>query len=227
MGRQNDGFGHPLAGELKSMAEETFGSTVLAGIEGASSIPASHSRPAIKSRPVANAWDNGRPTSEATSLGPPLAFRRSDGGEPDRETPGPAKATASYKDFRRICDDLFAEAKRAQIYLLDGKLSDTGMEVVVEVEELLDRLYANAWGQDESLKRIVVAIGSQLNNVDWTDAHVGFLKNVVSLLRNSYLIDDSLVTECLELIREHGLEVFRGTVTETEVRKKYRIAEVE
>ena len=110
---------------------------------------------------------------------------------------------------------------------MDGRLSDTGMEVVVEAEQLLDKLYVNTWGERECLKRIVLAIGSQIYNVQWTQAHVAFLKDVVGLLQISYHIDDSLVEECLKLIRVHGLEVFRGTIAETEVRKKYRIMEVD
>ncbi len=101
------------------------------------------------------------------------------------------------------------------------------MEVVVEVEHLLDELYANGSGKHECLKRIVVAIGSQLYNVQWTSAHVTFLQDVANLLHTSYLIDDSLVSECLKLIKSHDLELFRATVAETEVRKKYRITEAD
>ncbi len=119
------------------------------------------------------------------------------------------------------------EVKRASDYLVEGTMSDMGMEVVVEVEQILDELYRNTWGTNECLKRIVVAIGSQIYNVRWTAAHVGFLKDVVRLLRISYLIDESLVAECLKLIRDHRLEVFRGSIAETEVRTRYRIVEVD
>jgi len=120
-----------------------------------------------------------------------------------------------------------AEIKRADDYLVDGSVSETGMEVVVEVEQLLDELYQTRWGKKECLKRIVVTINSQINNVRWTQAHVEFLKDILVLLRNSYLIDDSLIEECYKLIKEHGLDAFRGTISDAEVRKKYRIVEIE
>jgi len=155
-------------------------------------------------------------------------IRRSDSSRPETRAPQrTVSVSAPYQDFRRICDELLAEARRADDYLVDGRMSDTGMEIVVEVEQLLDKLYRSTWGTKECLKRIVIAISSQINNVQWTQAHVGFLKDIFLLLRNSYLIDDSLVGECLKLIREHGLEVFRGSIAETEVRKKYRIVEMD
>ncbi len=210
------------------MAEERFGSIFLAKTEDAGNKSVSESRPALKSHTVDRPWESSRPTSGATS--PDLApeVRRSDASRPGTRAPhGTASESASYQDFRRICDELLVEVKRADDYVVDGRLSDTGMEVVVEVERLLDKLYGSTWGTKECLKRIVLAIGSQIYNVQWTQAHVGFLKDVVRLLRISYLVDDSLVEECLKLIRVHGLEVFRGTIAETEVRKKYRIAEVD
>jgi hypothetical protein len=210
------------------MAEERFGSIFVARTEDASNTVVNESRPAIKSHTVDRPRASSLPTSGAMSPDVVSDVKRPDASGPARRaTQGRASEAATYQEFRRICDELLVEAKRADNFLVDGLLSDTGMELVVEVEELLDRLYGIERGKHECLKRIVVAIGSQLYNVQWTRAHIGFLKDVVRLLRSSYLIDDSLVEECLRLIRSHGLEVFRGTVTETEVRKKYRIIEVE
>ena len=78
--------------------------------------------------------------------------------------------------FRRICDELLLEAKRADDFLVDGLLIDTGMEVVVEVEAILDTLYGIKWGKNECLKCVVLAIGSQVNNTHWTQSHIGFLE---------------------------------------------------
>ncbi len=208
------------------MAEERFGSIFLARTDAGNN-PVSESRPAVKSGAADGLRESSRPTSGATSLDLAPEDRRSNASRPQMRGPyGTASESASYRDFRRICDELLMQAKRADDYLVDARLGDTGMEVVVEVEQLLDELYSNTWGTKECLKRIVLAIGSQIYNVAWTQAHVAFLKDVVRLLRISYLIDDSLVEECLKLIRVHGLEVFRGTIAETEVRKKYRIEEV-
>jgi hypothetical protein len=210
------------------VVEERLGTSYVARSEVASSSAASESRPATKSRGVELLSQSSRPTSGAMS--PDVAFeaRRPEVSEREVRSPrGSVKEAAAYQDFRRICDDLLSEAKHADDFLVDGLLSDRGIEVVVEVEALLDALYRTKWGEYECLKRIVLAIGSQLYNTQWTCAHVGFLKEVATLLRISYHVDDSLVAECLKLIRSHGLEVFRGTLTETDVRRKYRIVEAE
>lgn len=131
----------------------------------------------------------------------------------------------NYGAFRRTCDRLAAELRRVDDYLKDGVLCDEGMEVVVEVEQILDDLYRVDYGQRECLKRIVVAINSQINNIRWTASHSGFLRDTALMLRNSYLVDDSLVKECYALIKRYGLDPFRGTVSESPVLKRYRIVE--
>lgn len=210
------------------MAEEKVGPILLAKTEGAMNQRLNESQSAMKSRAEDGFPDSSRPTSGPTSidLGPVIHPSHS----PTPEVRAPRKSavdSVAYHEFRRICDDLMMEVKRASDYLVEGTMSDMGMEVVVEVEQILDELYRNTWGTNECLKRIVVAIGSQIYNVRWTAAHVGFLKDVVRLLRISYLIDESLVAECLKLIRDHRLEVFRGSIAETEVRTRYRIVEVD
>ncbi len=82
-------------------------------------------------------------------------------------------------------------------------------------------------GARECLKRVIVAIRSQINNIQWTTDHVSFMQDIARLLRNTYQIDESFIEECYKMISGYGLEVFRGTITETEVRKRYRIVEVE
>ncbi len=210
------------------MSEERLENNVFAKSEVAGCSQPSEAGPAIKSRTENLASERGRPTSGPTSLELIPETRRPASSRAEIHPPRRRVADpAVYRDYRKICDELMAELKRADEYLADGMMSDMGMEVVVEVEQLLDKLYRCRWGEKECLKRVVVAISSQINNVRWTEAHIEFLKDIVLLLRNSYLVDDSLVRECYRLIRAHGLEAFRGTIAETEVRKKYRIVEVE
>jgi hypothetical protein len=210
------------------MVENKVGSISLVSTGDTISGPAGDLRPALKSRIADYQWENSRPTSAANSpdsVSEPRPLVRHERGKKGSHR-ATSRSTAD-QDYRRICIELESEAMRARDHLEDGKLRDTGMEVVIEVEQLLDELYANGSGKHECLKRAVVAIGSQIYNVRWTEAQVAFLQDVANLLNASYLIDDSLVRECLKLIKSHNLELFRGTVAETEVRKNYRITEVD
>lgn len=137
---------------------------------------------------------------------------------PDRVT--------GYPNFRRICDELVAAASRLDEYLQNDLIADEGLEVVVQVEHLLEVLYECKWGESESLKRIVVAIQSQVNNAKWTKQHVEFLKDIVLLVRGRYLIDPPFVNECMDLIAEHGLDEFRGIMS-GEVVHRFRLEPVE
>jgi hypothetical protein len=137
-----------------------------------------------------------------------------------------AERSTSYRSFRRTCDQLRLEIGRIDEFVDNGIVTDEGLEVVVEVEHLLESLYDCPWGEGESLKRVIVAIQSQVANAVWTAKHVDFLKDVIARLRVRYLINADVVNDCYELIETHGLEEFRGSVTETETRKKYRIEEV-
>lgn len=137
-----------------------------------------------------------------------------------------AERSQTYQVFRQICDDLRRELQRAKDFLVDGKVIEAGLEVIVEVEHLWERLYECPWGEGECLKRVVVAVQAQLNNSCWTQAHVQFLDDIVGRLRVRYLINEAVVRECHELIELHGLDPFRGGVSEPEVRKRFRIQEV-
>ena len=86
-------------------------------------------------------------------------------------------------------------------------------------------MYACHWGEGENLKMVVVALQSQLNNVQWDRRHVELLKSRVRRLRTAYLIDARCVDDCYQEIEELGLNQFRGTLSEGEVRKRYRIIE--
>jgi hypothetical protein len=136
------------------------------------------------------------------------------------------KDDTAYRSFRRICDHLAQELNNIDDFLIKDEITDEGFEVVVEVEHLLEDLYDCPWGENECLKRTVVAIQSQVNNIHWTRQHVDFLKDIVSYLRVRYLIDEATVNACYNMLAARGLDPFRGTVSEPKVVKKYRIDEV-
>ena len=71
---------------------------------------------------------------------------------------------------------LRGELQRAEDFLVDGKFTEAGLEVIVEVEHLLERLYECPWGEGECLKRVAVAVQAQVNNAWWTQSHVDFLR---------------------------------------------------
>lgn len=201
------------------------------GLISAASVDASNStfgeaRSALKSRAGDDSRDRLRVTSEPAGLDALAGLR------PSATTVGRAASPRTrpsksgvYQSYRRLCARLVAELERADDYLVDGGLSDEGMEVVVEVEQILEELYRVPWGKHECLKRVVVAIESQIKNAQWTVDHVCFLQDIARFLQNTYQIDDAFVRKCYDMMAGYGLDVFRGTVAETEVRKKYRIVE--
>jgi hypothetical protein len=151
--------------------------------------------------------------------GPAPAPRRS-------RAPVPPQQETHYRQFRRIADRLVEEIKKIDDFLDGDAVAEEGLEVIVEVEALLETLYDCPWGQGEALKRVVVAIQSQVSNAAWKRPQVAFLQELLPYLRVRYVIDEGTVEECYAMIQRHGLDPFRGTVSEPVVLKKYRIEEV-
>lgn len=133
---------------------------------------------------------------------------------------------ATYRIFRTSCDRIIEELSKIPRYFHGNAVSDEGVEVVAEVEALLEDLYECRHGQGEILKRIIVAIQSQVNNVQWEKSHAEFLTDIFAFLRVRYLIDESVVATCYDMIKEHGLDPFRGSVATPLAAKRYRIEEI-
>lgn len=131
-----------------------------------------------------------------------------------------------YASYRRICDDLNSEVATLTDFLVDGTVTEEASGVVAEIESDLERLYDCHWGEGESLKRAVIAIQSQINNARWTAKHVDFLRSAVSFLRPRYLVNDLAVDELNQMIEQHGLDQFRGSVSDSEVATRYRIERI-
>jgi hypothetical protein len=132
-----------------------------------------------------------------------------------------------YREFRGLLDTTLAEVDRLRDCLVGDVLQPEAAGEIVEIQDGLQRLYRCKWGEGECLKRVVVAIQSQTNNADWTAKHVHFLRNALRAVRARFVIDDGLVRHVIELIREQGLDQFRGTVAEPVVLKKYKIEELQ
>ncbi len=133
---------------------------------------------------------------------------------------------AVHQAFLQLCDDLLDELGNIDAFIVDNEVTDEGTAVVAEVEAILEELFDCPYGQGDSLKRVVVAVQSQVNNARWDRRHVDFLRDVFRFLRVRYLVDESSVKACYDYMRARGLDSFRGTIGEPQVVKRYRIQEV-
>lgn len=88
-------------------------------------------------------------------------------------------------------------------------------------------LYDVVWGEKDALKRVVVKVEGQINNASWDHRHVGFLEDVFVALRHRYSINDTTVGEVAELVKDRGLPLFRGTLSADNLRKHFKLVEVE
>lgn len=138
----------------------------------------------------------------------------------------PSRDASSYSDFRRICDAILEELTWLADFLVDGQVSDEGGESTVEIEELLERLYALRYGSGEFLKRVVVALQSQIINAIWETRHVEYLTEAMRYLRLRYVVDEETVSRCYEMMKAYELDPLRGTIGSPRVARRYRIEAV-
>ena len=144
-----------------------------------------------------------------------------------RKLPAVEGDPAQYKRFRTICDDLLREVQRLKPVANQTKLSDDWMTAAAEIEGMVEELYDVSWGKKEALKRVVVKVESQINNAVWDQRHVAFLEDVFVALRNRFSIDDTTVVEVADLVKSHKLPLFRGTLSADNLRKQFKLVEVE
>lgn len=158
--------------------------------------------------------------------GNPIVSNLNGGSTKELAKPLPKSKEKFRDDFRRTCDALLLELRRLDDFWSDEVLADEGLEVTVEVRQLLSDVFVCEWGKGDCLKRAVVAIESQIGNTNWTKPLAKFVEAAISLLRLRYLIDEQVVEEILDLVEAHGLDPFRGTVSQPQVRKQFVIQEV-
>src|SRR5689334_8380369 len=89
----------------------------------------------------------GQSISESATLDLKLSGVRSapKGREKGKVVPIPAADGDNYRTFRRLCDDIIVELKKIGPFMAGDEVSDEGAEVIVEVEELIERLYDCPW----------------------------------------------------------------------------------
>ena len=98
---------------------------------------------------------------------------------------------------------------------------------MAQVDSLLETMFDCPFGEGECLKSVVVAVQSQVNNVDWTRDIVKFLRNVMSFLRVRYVVNDQTVDEIYDMMKEQNLDPFRGSVSDRDIKTRYRLIEVD
>ena len=186
------------------------------------------SEPVVKGEPASRReQETGRALSEPFSLKIASPDGRGDGQAKRKSAPQkPPANIAAYGAFRRLCGGIFEELGRIDAFFVEDAVSDEGSEVVAEIEALFEDLYACPYGQGESLKRVVVAVQSQVNNARWDRMHVEFLRDVIRFLRVRYLVDEAAVDACYDIMKARGLDPLRGTICQPQVVQRYRIEEV-
>ncbi|MCU0703096.1 MAG: hypothetical protein MUF18_03800 [Fimbriiglobus sp.] len=144
-----------------------------------------------------------------------------------RKLPAVEGDPAHHKRFRSICDELLREVRRLKPGVGQTELPDDWMTAAAEIEGLVEDLYDVTWGKKDALKRVVVKVESQINNAVWDQRHVAFLEDVFVALRNRFSIDDTTVVEVADLVKSHKLPLFRGTLSADNLRKQFKLVEVE
>ncbi len=162
-----------------------------------------------------------------------VSLTQSDRGVRTNPTRGSPKLPAvdgdptQYKRFRTICDATLREVRRLKPPVGQTALPDDWMTAAAEIEALVQDLYDVAWGEKDALKRVVLKVEGQINNAIWDHRHVGFLEDVFVTLRHRYSINDTTVGEVADLVKSHGLPLFRGTLSADDLRKQFKLVEVE
>jgi len=196
--------------------------------EGSTQAPADHS-PALIDRGLlsqaATAEDIGRSDGWASGEGIPA-------GQEERKRLGwgekyvpPIEGREERRQFAQICQRVLSEldALRDAQYVMDGRVADEGAGVVAEITNLLESLFDCPFGEGESLKSTVVAIQSQTNNADWSQEIVDFLREAMGFLQARYVVNEQTVDEVYEIMREHALDPFRGSVSDRGIKTRYRL----
>ncbi len=125
-------------------------------------------------------------------------------------------------EYRRFCDELVADARGLQEHFASGGNTEDAAGLAAELEAILESLYDCRFGEEDAIKSVVVAIQSQVLNVIWTQEIASFMVDVAAFLRARFTIDAETVDTVNDIIEEHGLDVFRGTVSEPQVRSSSR-----
>ncbi len=129
--------------------------------------------------------------------------------------------------FSEISQKVLSELEELELagYVANGTVTSEAAGTIAEIAKLLETMFDCPFGEEESLKSVVVAIQSQTNNVDWTRQIVDFLRDVMTFLRARYVVNDQTVDEVYQIMKEHGLDSFRGSVSDRGIKTHYHLVE--
>ena len=136
---------------------------------------------------------------------------------------------AARQEFSQVCQSVLTELNdlEAADYYVNGVVTSEGAGVVAQVGSHLETMFDSPFGEGESLKSVVVAIQSQVNNVDWTRDIVEFLRKAMSFLCVRYVVNDQTVDRIYDMMKEQNLDPFRGSVSDRGIKTRYRLIEVD
>lgn len=131
--------------------------------------------------------------------------------------------------FSQICQKILCELDGMELAgtVVDGRVTDEGAGAIAEIANLLDAMFHCPFGEGESLKSVVVAVQSQTNNVEWTRRLIEFLRDVMKFLRVRYVLNDQTVDEVYQIMKDHDLDEFRGSVSDIGIRTRYHLVRVD
>ena len=140
------------------------------------------------------------PTVRARDYSPPINRRHDIKGD-DRQS------------FRRHSLELYASSRELKRKSDDGMDVNEQADLIVQIEQSLERLMTVKFGKSECLQRCVVAIQNVILQIVWEPQHADFIESVAGFLQARSHIDDSTVDHIYQIIKEFGLDPFRGILT--------------
>ena len=121
---------------------------------------------------------------------------------------------SDYHSFRRSMLELYDNARELKAECDQGTDVNDRSDLIVQIEQCLDKLMAVKFGKTECLQRCVVAIQNVLLRIDWEQQHVNFVEDVSGFLKSRSHIDDSTVDHVYQILSTSNLDPFRGILTQ-------------
>ncbi len=134
-----------------------------------------------------------------------------------------------YAEFRRRVDAL-GQTVQLLVDLTPGQFESEWAGFAAQVDADLEELRRVEWAErkdPEALERIVVVVNGIVRNAEWTPEHGRYLQAVIQELQTCYFVDSALAVKMSRLAGDFGLDRFRGSVSDAEPVKHYKIVECE
>ena len=121
---------------------------------------------------------------------------------------------SDYQSFRRTTLELYDNARELKAECDQGTDVNDRSDLIVQIEQCLEKLMAVKFGKTECLQRCVVAIQNVLLRIDWEQQHVNFIEDVSGFLKSRSHIDDFSVDQVYQILSSSNLDPFRGILAQ-------------